>query len=138
MSAVHDRVTASRAVTTTGKTLSLLASCAAKPYRENCGAHLHDQPCPGSWEALVPPHRGLRLAFASASVLPRRKQEGPCLPEQKAKEAEAFLSKGFSFLDDLIAKVCTMQISQADLWQRACQGKGQEAASSSGWATGHL
>lgn len=70
---------------------------------------------------------------------------GSSPPEQKATEAEIFLSKGFNFPDDLTPKICRIQISIPELWQRACQGEERvrklpfrKYASSSGGGTGHL
>lgn len=149
VSTVCDRERQSRGAATTGKFCLLLSAVQPKLTGWALEHASTREPCLGSWgrmhastqrlaagEGCVRPHRGLQLGRMRAST--QRLAAGICLPvailameetgglfspEQRAKEAEIFLSKGFNFLDDFIPKICRIQIRIPELWQRALQGE---------------
>lgn len=96
--------------------LSPLINCAAEAYGVGVGACLH------LWALSEQLGKDVCIYTEACSwhLLPSGHSN---MEEQKAKEAERFLSKGFNFLDDLIPKICRIQISIPELWQRAFHGE---------------
>lgn len=124
VSTVCDRERRSRGAATTGKFCLLLSAVQPKLTGwalEHASTH---EPCLGSWRRMRASTQRLAAGIClPVAILTMKETGGLFSPEQKAKEAEIFLSKGFNFLDDFIPKICRIQIRIPQLWQRALQGE---------------
>ena len=99
--------------------LSSVAACVCFPG----GAHLHPPaPILIAHEGHTPtpsilPHNSCSDHVRSIGVTSHSPQE------QRAKDAEIIVSKGFNFLDDLTPQICREQISITGPWQQPLQGR---------------
>jgi hypothetical protein len=59
------------------------------------------------------------LSHSSCSNHGRRSRR-VVLHQNKRPRRQIFLSKGFGFLNDLIPKICRIQITTPEVWQTAC------------------
>lgn len=129
VSRVCDREATSRDGTTVGKILSLLTSCVVEPYRVGVGAHIHPsihRLCPGSWGRMCGSTQQLEAGICLAADVQTTEEEeagGSFSTRTKGQGGRYFYQKGFSFLNDLIPKICRTQITTPEVWQTACRGE---------------